>query len=62
MQSLKTLVNHPAGATLVPRGEFSIVLAGVAIARGIDSDLGPIIVAYALLLGVGCSVATRFVT
>ena len=51
-----------AGATLVPRGEFSIVLAGIAIAGGIDSDLGPITVAYVLLLAVGGSVAARFVT
>jgi CPA2 family monovalent cation:H+ antiporter-2 len=50
-----------AGVTLIPRGEFSIVLAGIAIAGGIDSDLGPITVAYVLLLAVGGSIAARFV-
>jgi len=51
-----------AGVTLIPRGEFSIVLAGIAIAGGIDGDLGPITVAYVLILAVGGSVATRFVS
>jgi CPA2 family monovalent cation:H+ antiporter-2 len=51
-----------AGVVLIPRGEFSIVLAGLAIAGGIDADLGPITVAYVLLLATGGSVASRFVT
>jgi CPA2 family monovalent cation:H+ antiporter-2 len=51
-----------AGVTLIPRGEFSIVLAGIAIAGGVDGDLGPITVAYVLILAVGGSVAARFVT
>lgn len=50
-----------AGVTLIPRGEFSIVLAGIAIAGGVDGDLGPITVAYVLILAVGGSVAARFV-
>ena len=51
-----------AGATLIPRGEFSIVLAGIAIAGGVNADLGPITVAYVLILAVGGSVLARFVT
>lgn len=48
-----------AGATLIPRGEFSIVLAGIALAGGVNADLGPITVAYVLLLAVGGSVLAR---
>jgi CPA2 family monovalent cation:H+ antiporter-2 len=49
-----------AGATLIPRGEFSIVLAGIAIAGGVDPELGPITVAYVLLLAVGGSLAAKY--
>jgi len=45
---------------LIPRGEFSIVLAGIGVANGLDSDLGPMIVAYVLILAVGGSLAIRF--
>ena len=50
-----------AGVALIPRGEFSIVLAGIAIAGGVNSDLGPIVVTYVLLTAIGGSLATRFV-
>lgn len=46
---------------LIPRGEFSIVLAGIGVANGLDSDLGPMVVAYVLILTVGGSIAIRFV-
>lgn len=49
-----------AGATLIPRGEFSIVLAGIAIAGDVDPELGPITVAYVLLLAVGGSLAAKY--
>lgn len=45
---------------LIPRGEFSIVLAGIGVANGLDSDLGPMVVAYVLILAVGGSIAIRF--
>ena len=45
---------------LIPRGEFSIVLAGIGVANGIDNDLGPMVVAYVLILAVGGSIAIRF--
>jgi len=41
-----------AGATLVARGEFSIVIAGIAVAEGIEAELGPLAAAYVLLLAV----------
>ena len=50
-----------AGVALIPRGEFSIVLAGIAIAGGVNADLGPIVVAYVLLTAIGGSLAARFV-
>jgi CPA2 family monovalent cation:H+ antiporter-2 len=41
-----------AGATLIARGEFSIVIAGIAVAEGIETDLGPLAAAYVLILAV----------
>ena len=40
------------GATLVARGEFSIVIAGLGAAAGIEADLGPLAAAYVLVLAV----------
>lgn len=47
-----------AGLTLVPRGEFSIVIAGLAVAAG-ASALGPLASAYVLLLGVAGPLLAR---
>jgi CPA2 family monovalent cation:H+ antiporter-2 len=41
-----------AGAALTPRGEFNIVIAGLAVAAGINSELGPMAAAYVLILAV----------
>lgn len=49
-----------AGATLVARGEFSIVIAGLAVANNIEPQLGPLAAAYVLLLAVVGPVLTRF--
>lgn len=50
-----------AGTVLVARGEFSIVIAGLALtARGIERDLVPLAGAYVLLLAVAGPVLTRF--
>lgn len=48
-----------AGATLVARGEFSIVLAGIAVAEGIESELGPLAAAYVLILAVAGPLVAR---
>ncbi|MCX6093343.1 MAG: cation:proton antiporter [Candidatus Bipolaricaulota bacterium] len=37
-----------AGAVLVARGEFSIVIAGLAVAAGLEPSLGPLAAAYIL--------------
>jgi K+:H+ antiporter subunit KhtU len=39
-----------AGTALVPRGEFSIVIAGLAVVR--EPELGPLATAYVLILAV----------
>ncbi|MEV5350935.1 cation:proton antiporter [Streptomyces achromogenes] len=49
-----------AGGTLVARGEFSIVIAGLAVTSGIDSDLGPLATAYVLILVVIGPLTARY--
>jgi CPA2 family monovalent cation:H+ antiporter-2 len=41
-----------AGTALVARGEFSIVIAGLAMAAGREPELGPLATAYVLILAV----------
>ena len=50
-----------AAASLVPRGEFSIVIAGIGIAAGAEPDLGPAAASYVLILAIVGSLAMRFV-
>jgi monovalent cation:H+ antiporter-2, CPA2 family len=49
-----------AGAALVPRGEFSIVLAGIGVAAGLEPQLGPLAAAYVLLLAITGPILARF--
>ncbi|MER8004149.1 cation:proton antiporter [Streptomyces sp. NPDC094149] len=49
-----------AGGTLVARGEFSIVIAGLAVTAGIEPSLGPLATAYVLLLVVVGPLTARF--
>lgn len=49
-----------AGFALVARGEFSIVIAGIAVANGVEPRLGALVAAYVLLLAVAGPVLTRF--
>ena len=48
-----------AAATLVARGEFSIVIAGLGVAAGVESQLGPLSAAYVLILALGAPLLTR---
>jgi len=48
-----------AGATLIARGEFSIVIAGIAVADGIEADLGPLAAAYVLILAIAGPLLAR---
>ncbi len=35
--------------SLIPRGEFSVVIAALAVGAGVDARLGPLTAAYVLL-------------
>ncbi len=48
-----------AGAALLPRGEFNIVIAGLAVAAGTNAKLGPLAAAYVLILAVAGPLAAR---
>jgi CPA2 family monovalent cation:H+ antiporter-2 len=48
-----------AGAALIPRGEFSIVIAGIAVASGLATEVGALSIAYVLVLAVAGPVAAR---
>ena len=49
-----------AGAALIPRGEFSIVIAGLATAAGVGAGLGALAAAYVLVMAVIGPVLARF--
>ncbi len=48
-----------AGLTLIARGEFSIVIAGIAVAEGVEADIGPLSAAYVLMLAIGGPLAAK---
>jgi CPA2 family monovalent cation:H+ antiporter-2 len=48
-----------AGTALVPRGEFNIVIAGLAVTAGTDSRLGPLAAAYVLILAIAGPLLAR---
>lgn len=48
-----------AGVVLVSRGEFTIVIAGLAVAAGVRAELGPLAAAYVLVLAVVGPLAAR---
>ncbi|NTV39248.1 MAG: cation:proton antiporter [Demequinaceae bacterium] len=48
------------GLSLIARGEFSIVIAGLGVAAGAQSDLGPLSAAYVLMLALSGSILMRF--
>ncbi|MGY1839513.1 MULTISPECIES: cation:proton antiporter [unclassified Modestobacter] len=49
-----------AGAALVARGEFSVVIAGLAVTAGL-TDVGPLATGYVLVLAVAGPLLARFV-
>ncbi|MFD5014359.1 cation:proton antiporter, partial [Streptomyces chartreusis] len=49
-----------AGGTLVARGEFSIVIAGLAVTAGIEPSLGPLATAYVLILVIVGPLSARY--
>lgn len=44
---------------LIPRGEFSIAIAGVGVAAGLEPDIGSLAAAYVLVLAVTASTLAR---
>lgn len=48
-----------AAVTLVARGEFSIVIAGIGVAAGAERDLGPLSAAYVLILAIAAPLLAR---
>lgn len=49
-----------AGFALVPRGEFSIVLAGLGVSAGVEPRLGLLAAAYVLILAFVGALLTRY--
>lgn len=49
-----------AGASLIARGEFSIVIAALGVAAGVEDRLGPLAAAYVLVLAVAGPLATKY--
>lgn len=50
-----------AGIALIPRGEFNIVIAGLAVGAGAHPDLGPLAATYVLILAAFGPLAARLV-
>jgi K+:H+ antiporter subunit KhtU len=51
-----------AGAALVARGEFSIVIAGLAVASGaVSAELAALATAYVLIMAILGPLAARYV-
>ncbi|MEV0646388.1 cation:proton antiporter [Phytomonospora sp. NPDC050363] len=48
------------GGTLVARGEFSIVIAGLAVTAGVAPELGPLATSYVLILVIVGPLTARF--
>ncbi len=50
-----------AGAALVARGEFSIVIAGLGVSAGIEPQLGSLSAAYVLFLAILGPILARYI-
>lgn len=48
-----------AGTMLIARGEFSVVIAGLGVAAGVEQQLGPLTAAYVLMMAVLGSLMAR---
>ena len=61
-QGIGKLGRARAGAALVARGEFSIVIAGLAVSAGaVDSQLAALATAYVLIMAILGPLAARFI-
>ncbi len=48
-----------AGFALIARGEFSIVIAGLAVSSGVEPELAPLAAAYVLIMAIAGPVLSR---
>lgn len=48
-----------AGTALIPRGEFSVAVAGLGVLAGTDTDLAPLTMAYVMILAVAAPLLGR---
>jgi CPA2 family monovalent cation:H+ antiporter-2 len=48
-----------AGTSLVARGEFSVIVAGIGVAAGAEAELGPLVAAYVLVTVLAGSALAR---
>ena len=60
-RSLRPEERVRAAVTLIPRGEFSLAIAGIGVAAGLQPRLATITVAYVLVLGTIGPIAARVV-
>ncbi|TDV36660.1 cation:proton antiporter [Actinophytocola oryzae] len=61
-QGIASMGRARAGAALVARGEFSIVIAGLAVSAGaVDDSLAALATAYVLIMAILGPLAARFV-
>ena len=49
-----------AGILLIPRGEFSIAIAGIAVVAGVEPQLAPLTATYVLILAVAAPIVVAF--
>jgi CPA2 family monovalent cation:H+ antiporter-2 len=58
-EGIRTPGRVRAGVALIARGEFSIAIAGLGAAAGVESQLAPLAGAYVLVLGVAGPLLAR---
>lgn len=58
---LPTINRLCAGVTLIARGEFSLVIAGLGVAAGLESQVGALTAAYVLFSALLGTILTRLV-
>lgn len=56
---LRSVGRLRAATALMPRGEFSIVIAGLAVAADTNPQLGPLAAAYVFILAVAAPILAR---
>lgn len=49
-----------AGIAFIPRGEFSIVIAGLGVTAGVEPDLGAVAAAYVIVLAIAAPVLAKY--